>query len=285
MSDTQSAPHEELWKRLLTGKLTRTQLLKAAAAGTILGIMPGGALAEGGPGQSFPFYPAVQGTYTPESIQEILNNIITPAYFAATGISALLAAPARYGLSGLGLTITQAIAAQEQYHIDFWTAQGAVPVTTSFTAPASVINNPGGALAASEISAAVQTAMYMTATREFAELGQPELAKWAYQTGAQEAEQRVTFRFLEALAGNTAAVPPNNKAFETDLFLYTRDGIAAYRALGFIGGSGLPFTYPGRDTILALAGPMAAAVQQKKPNNATSSVVITGPQSLTGERP
>lgn len=285
MGDDHANHGNDLWEKYLSGRLTRAQLLGAVAAGAVALAEPGAAGAQGRPGAvSFPFYPAVQGTYTPESLQEILNDIVTPAYFATAGISVLLSAPAQYGLIGLALTVTQAIVAEEQYHIDFWTSKGAVPVTTSFTAPPSVIASPEAALGASEISATIQTANFMTAVREFAEQGQPELAKWAYQTGAQEAGQRVAYRFLAALGGNTAAVPPNNKAFETDLFLYTRDAIAAYRVLGLIGGNGTPFSYPGRHAILALAGPMASAVLQKMPNDATSSVTITGSASLTGAR-
>ncbi|HZU12306.1 MAG TPA: hypothetical protein VFB58_05660 [Chloroflexota bacterium] len=283
MSDDQTSQGSDLWKSYVSGKVTRAQLLAAVASGAAALAVPGAAGAAGGPRTlSFPFYPAVQGTYTPESIQDILNNIVTPAYYAISGITIILSQPSQFGLSGLALTITQAIAAQEQYHIDFWTSKGAVPVTTSFTAPASVLT-PAGAAATSEISATIQTANFMTAAREFAELGQPELAKWAYQTGAQEAGQRVAYRFLEALGGATGVLP-NNKAFETDLFLYTRDAINAYRLLGLIGGNGTPYSYPGRDAVLAAAGPMASAVLQQVPNNATSSVTITGPTSLTGER-
>lgn len=108
------------------------------------------------------------------------------------------------------LRSAQADAAIEQYHIDFWTAVGGTPITTTFTrAPADP--------SAFEARNDVHIALYMAAVREFAELGQPSLAKWAFQAGALKAESRVDARWLQALSGNAAGNPPNNKAFETDL--------------------------------------------------------------------
>jgi hypothetical protein len=124
-------------------------------------------------------------------------------------------------------------------------------------------------------------AAYMTATREFAELGQPLLAKYAYQIGGTEAEHRVLARAALALAGSTSHIPPNNKAYETDLFVYVRDAAAVLVQLGFIGGSGASASYPGRAAALTAAGPMATAVIQQSPNNATTSVTASG--DLTGQ--
>lgn len=78
--------------------------------------------------------------------------------------------------------------------------------------------------------------------------------------------------------------PPNNKAFETDLLLYVRDALDLWKAQGLIGGLGPTLVYPGRDAVLAAAGPMASAVLQKTPDNAGSTVVYTGPESVNGER-
>lgn len=125
----------------------------------------------------------------------------------------------------------------------------------------------------------------MTATREFAELGQPTLAKHAYQIGAVEAESRALFRASLDLHGVAGADPPGNKAFETDLLLYVRDALSVVTALGLIGGPFPPVPYPGRDAALAAAGPEADRVVQITPNNASSSFVFSGPASLTAERP
>lgn len=269
----------------LMGKITRGQMLRAATAGVAVATLPVTVTQADEPGGSYPYYPNVHGRYTPESIPDILNTLITISDFAAAAIWVALLTPDAYGLKGLGLTVGQSIAAAEQYHADFLASLGAVPVTTNFTIPKTLVNNPAGFLAAAEISATLQVSMYMTAVREFAELGQPELAKWAYQTGAQEAEQRATLRTLEALAGVPSAAIPLNKAFETDLFLHVRDALGVYRALGLIGGDGIPFQYPGRNAVLIVAGPVASAMLQKTPNNASTTITLTPTTDLTGERP
>jgi hypothetical protein len=105
-----------------------------------------------------------------------------------------------------------------------------------------------------------------------------------YQMGTQVAEQRAIFRTLQAVDGVATAVPPNNKAFATDLFLYSTDVLAVLKKLGLIGGSAPAVSYPGRDAVLAAAGPMAGALLQKKPNNASSTLTITGPASVNAER-
>ena len=110
----------------------------------------------------------------------------------------------------------------------------------------------------------------MTATREFAELGQPTLAKLMTQLATREAESGERSR--EA-SGN----PISPSAFETDLFLYTRDGLDALRGLGLIGGSGPVAPYPGRGAILAAAGPWTGRTVQRRPNNAGSSITVRGP--------
>jgi hypothetical protein len=180
-------------------------------------------------------------------------------------------------------TILQAVLAQEQYHADFLSSLGAQSLTDTFTIPsAAPLSSQAGFLKTMEMGETIGTASYMTAAREFAELGQPTLVKYAYQIGATEAEHRVLARAALALGGDTSSIPPNNKAFETDLFLYVRDVYSLFKQLGFVGGTGTTVTYPGRTAALALAGPMAGAVTQKTPNNASTSV--TAADNLTAER-
>jgi len=238
----------------------------------------------GTPGQlSFPFFPQTTGTYTTEAITDILNILVTASYLKATGVTANLVAgrnvpfPGEPAGSNLTLRSSQADAAIEQYHIDFWTSVCGTPIITTFT------QGPANATAF-EARNDVHIAMYMAAVREFAELGQPMLAKWAFQTGAALVEARLDSRWSQALNGNPAGNPPNNKAFQTDLLLYVRDALDLFKALGQIGGSGQTLPYPGRDAVLAAAGPMAGSLLQKTPNNVRASVVFTDTVSLIGER-
>lgn len=286
MDKQESQTHETTMMRLVQSRVSRAQLLAGIGAGLAASFVPAAAGAEGsgtGNALSFPFFPQVTGTYTTEGIRDIMNVLVTAAYLRATLITAnirsgrVIPIPNEPPGSQLGLRLAQADAAKEQYHVDFWSSLGATPVTTTFTA------TPVDA-ASFQARQEVHVALYLTAVREFAELGQPTLAKWAFQAGAEEAEQLVVSRFLQVLGGNAAGNPPNNKAFETDLLLYTRDALDLWKAQGLIGGPGPTLVYPGRDAVLAAAGPMASAVSQKTPNNASSTITYTGPGSLNGER-
>jgi hypothetical protein len=210
--------------------------------------------------------------------------VVTPHCLAATGATLTVGNAATLGLVGWQLSMQQAAVARAQYHIDFLTSLGATPVTTTFTFPPAQFSRRAVNLATAEGAATVLVGTHMTAAREFAELGQPMLAKWMYQMGAAVAEQRAIFRTLQAIDGTPSAIPPNNKAFATDLFLYTRDVIGVLKTLGLIGGGAPSVSYPGRDAVLAAAGPMASAITQKRPNNATSTVTVNSPASVTAER-
>jgi hypothetical protein len=288
MSKHLERPYETAVFESVKRRINRAQLLAALGAGLGAGLLPKMAAADGAGTAvprvlSFPFFPHAKGTYTTEVIMDIFNVLITASYLRATLITSNILAgrvvpiPNEPAGSQLGLRIAQADAAIEQYHIDFWSSYGATPITTTFT------RTPADA-ATLEARQHVHVAMYMAAVREFAELGQPTLAKWAFQAGAIEAEDRAIFRFLQALSGNASGNPPNNKSFETDLLLYVRDALDLFKDLGLIGGSGPSVTYPGRDAVLAAAGPLAGALLQKAPNDAGATVAVTGAGSLAGGR-
>ncbi|PZS09867.1 MAG: hypothetical protein DLM70_01045, partial [Chloroflexi bacterium] len=233
----------------------------------------------------FPFYPQVTtGTYAPEAILDIFNIAQTAEHLAVTFLTAGLGNAATIGLTGLTLEIVQAVLVEEITHVQFLDAAGAMTLTDSFSVPdPKMLTDFTTFFNTLEVADTLFNAAYMTATREFAELGQPTLAKITYQTGSVEAEHRTLARAALALKGVAADIPPNNKAFETDLFLYVRDAAKVLGDLGFLGTAATKASYPGIPTALAAAGAMAqAAVIQKTPNNATSSLTAT--DNLIGER-
>ncbi|MBV9278885.1 MAG: ferritin-like domain-containing protein [Chloroflexi bacterium] len=279
----------------LRARVSRAQLLTAVGLGAAAAALPGGAAAQAttgagtapgfGPGQGFsaPYFPQVQGTYTTENLQDILNIAQTMEYLATTMVNAAVVNAGTLGITGLVLQVLQAALAEEVYHVQFLASMGATPLTTTFTVPdPKILTDYNTFFGNLETLETICNAAYMTATREFAEAGQPTLAKFAYQAGAVEAEHRVMARAALVLHGVATAAPPNNKAFETDYFLYLRDAANVVKSLGFIGGSGQAVAFPGTTTALANARSMASAVIQKVPNNATTSVTAAGP--LTGER-
>ena len=273
--------------------LSRAQLLKAAAAAGIAAV-PSIASAQqvgGFRSESFPYFPQTpSGTYTTESVDEIVSNILTWAAFEVTAATLILTTPtiaSQIGVSsGLPRSFLAAFDAELQLQYDFWSdlVPSAQPKVTTFTIDPTLVPTASAALAVFEALASARVAMMITAVRELAELGQPTLAKYAAQTQGMYAEERAIARVFQALAGNSVATPPNNKAFETDLFLYTRDAVAVLYGLGFINGKGIAVPYPGRAAAFAAAGSDGSAVIQRTPNNATATVTLAGLGGLTGER-
>jgi hypothetical protein len=226
-------------------------------------------------------------------------------YFATTFANVGVTNATALGFTGLTLQALQAALAEEVYHVQFLAATGATPMTTTFTLPDPAVLTSGTVyLRTLEMLETICTAAYLTATREFAELGQPLLAKFAAQAGVVEGEHRVTARTALALLSPTATpspapaptatpgavmtgapgdaapvvsppVPPNNKAFATDYFVHLADAAALLTSLGFIGGTGTAVAFPGTAAALTNAGAAGASVQQRLPNNAVTSATTT----------
>lgn len=158
---------------------------------------------------------------------------------------------------------------------------GAHSLTDTFTTgPATPF--AAASLKGKESSTTIFVGAYMTAAREFGELGQPLLVKWALQAGGAEAEERALARAMMAVQDVPGSNPPNNKAFETDLFLYVRDAYALMAKIGLFGGLPRRLPYPSREHALALSGSTGATVLQRIPNNATVSITL--PAEVTRER-
>ena len=145
--ETKSQMHERdrhgAISTVLGASISRSQILKALAAGLAVAAVPevaGAQAATSGPASSsFPYFPQVSsGTYTPESVPEILGNIATLKMFDASlgafslGNQALLT---RLGVAGPLLTVFQAILAKDEYQVDWLLSlvPRVAPVTTTFT--------------------------------------------------------------------------------------------------------------------------------------------------------
>jgi hypothetical protein len=226
----------------------------------------------------------VQGTYTTEAIQDILNILDTLEHSNVAVHTAALNQAAQLGFDPLALSVVQASVAEEQYHVDFLESLGARTLTDTFTLRAANFTNRIAFFGGMVFVGVTYSAGYMTAAREFAELGQPTLVKYAYQIGVTKAEHGVLGRTLLALAGVSKAIPPNDKAFETDHWVYVRDLYKFLQDLGLFGKSEVTVTYPGRDAALAAAGPMANAVNQRAPNNASVSSTSANAGTITAGR-
>lgn len=290
--------YEETMRDFLSGHLSRAQLLKAAGVGAALVAIPGTALASATPvtptpttstnpgtgsaplaSPNLPFYPdpglTKSGTYTSENVADILNIAQTAEYFAVTFLTAALGNASTIGLTGLTLEIVQAILAAEVLHVQFLTAVGATPLTTNFTIPdPKALTDFTTFFKNVEAADTIFVGAYLAAIREFAELGQPQLSKIAAQFMGVEAEHRVLARAaLATVKNDSASMPPNNKGYETDLFLYVREAAALLGALGFVGGTGAPAAFPGLDAAKKATG--GITLIQTAPNSAAEGSTTT----------
>jgi hypothetical protein len=279
---TSQAPPDAGWS------LSRVQFLTAAVVGLAAAGLPAASRAAAKPqplSYSYPFFPQVMGTYTPEAVGDILNMLLTGEQWPVAILTAQLSEPVPADVSPLDLDVARAWLAKSVDHVLFLESQGAQSLSDTFATPGplvydrSVPRHKG-----KEVFTTIMTGAYMTAGREFAELGEPLLSKWMYQLGAAQAEERVLARTVLTIYGAPESTPPNNKGAETDLFIYVRDAYRLLDTMGFFGGYPNKVGYPPRDAVLAAAGPMAAAVVQAVPNNASVSSTIANIAAITNER-
>lgn len=253
MSEEGNLQADLVMRPYLQKRVSRARLLAGAGAGALLAVLPGAGFAQ---------------TTTTESVQDIINIADTAERLAVTVLTAAVKNASQLGLSGILLAFVQAALAEEQYHADFLEANGAKPLTDTFTVPdPKILTDQKTFFHTIEAAETLFIGAYMAAVREFTDLKQPVLAKYAYQIGAVEAEHRAHVRAGMALTGDTTGVPPNNKAFETNVVATVGDAAKQLQTLGFIGGSGTQVMYPGRAAALQAAAPMLGAVLETTPNN------------------
>lgn len=244
---------ESMVRGLLQARVSRAQLLAGAGAGLALAAVP-----------------VVAGAQTgaPETVQDIINIADTAEHLAVTLLTAAVGNASQLGLTangGLLLDVVQAALAEEQYHADYLESAGAKTLTDTFTVPdPKILTDFSTFFTTVEALEAAFVAAYIRASTEFSQMNNPQLAQVAMEIGGVEAEHRALARAALALAGMDND-PPNNVAFESDLFNTVADAAKALQALGFIGGSGTQVTYPGRAAALTAAGAMATAVTNQTP--------------------
>lgn len=263
MSNDGTTQREHAMRRYLEARVSRTQLLVAAGAGAALAFAPKIAGAQ---------------STTPETVQDIINIADTAEHLAITLLTGAVDSASSIGLTGLVLDVVKAALAEEVYHADFLESAGAKTLTDTFTVPdPKILTDFSTFFNTVETLETAFVAAYLAAVGEFTTLGHPDLAKYAFEIGAVEAEHRTLARAALALNGATTDIPPNNVAFESKLFATVGAAAAALQQAGFIGGSGTQVTYPGRTAALAAAGSMASAVMNQAPTNATPTRAYPAP--------
>ena len=221
-----------------------------------------------------------------ETVEQIINIAITAEALAVTLLGGAVAS-AEAGMydepiPDLVVEILKAARAEEQFHYDYLAAEGAVPLTTTFTVPDPALLTSTSTLFTTLV--ALETAFvaaYMAAAYRFAELGQVELVKIAVQTAAVEGEHRVLANYV------LGTRPADNYAFYPNLFPSVGAAAQALIDLGFIGGSGTEVSYPGPGEIDASmvenTEPSGLSVSCMVPMVSSGATVLTA--ALTGADP
>lgn len=308
MTNTEGSTIGDLRALVQERRLTRASLLKAAGFGLAAAAFPLGAEAQA----TFPFFPAVQGTYTTEEGLKIAVVLHTMAHFATSLLTAAVKSNAlKLKGNSLLLAIVQAGVMEEDLHAEIMDTITAPYLDVPTGTPLSAVFFQGGAgqnatlpngatyirftlpdpkiltdqktfFTAWESIQSLSVAAYVAAVREFAELGQPTLAKWAAQILGIEAEHRVLARTALALLGDGSSVPPNNKGFETEYLLYVRDAAATLINWGFWAGSGQAIPFANPTAARGAAGPMATSCTPLHPGSFFSPGSACGPASSNG---
>jgi len=186
-----------------------------------------------------------------DSFQDVISILATAEAFAVTVLGVALENASRGKLS-LDAEQKQAITAaraEEQAHYAFLIEAGAKPLTATFTLPDQkiVTDVPTFLKTLIELEE-LFVAAYIAAAQVFAVLGKPEWVAHALAIGAVEAQHRVAARFFAVEAGLIKG-PPNDVAFEKAKFSSVGAAAAELKELGFIGGGGTHFNYPGPGSI------------------------------------
>lgn len=182
-----------------------------------------------------------------ETVKEIVDIAATAEALAVAALGAALASAEAgdLNLNTEQIAVVQAARYAEQKHYEFLVEAGAEPLTTTFTLPdtAIITNVPTFLMTVIGLEEAF-IAAYMAAAQVFAIRKQPSLVEYAVSTGAVEAEHRAHARFYAVEAGLIEGVP-NDVAYEKALFTSVGAAAAALQSLGWIGGTGPEFNYPG----------------------------------------
>ena len=135
--------------------------------------------------------------------------------------------------------LIRAAQCEEAAHFNNLVAAGAAPDTSKYSIPDQTFENPTSFLATWMDLERIMVGMYMAASRQLAANGDLDLVEVAYQIGVVEAQHLALIRQL------TGERIPADRAFPAWQYHETAEALAEIRSLGFIGGRGTPYDYPG----------------------------------------
>jgi hypothetical protein len=173
------------------------------------------------------------------SIAATINALITLEAFSVTLYGAARGRGDKLALDGATKPFVLASQCEDEAHYHFFEAAGALSSTTTFTVSENKVSTPATFFGALVPLGSIFVGAYMSAARQFASLGIMRLVEVAYQIGAVEAQHHALARMF---AGEKLA---SDRAFAKWMFNSPADALGAIKDLGYIGGRGETFSFPG----------------------------------------
>jgi hypothetical protein len=205
-------PTEGLTRRVLLKRATVTAAMASAA-------IPGEALAQS----------------TSSDVTTIINTAITAEALAVTYLTGLIQNASATGVTKF-LDVLKAANAAEYDHYKALKSLGAKPLTTRFWAPDAFFK-PGEPFKVLETAETLFVDAYLIGATTFAKAGKPDLARYAGEIGAVEAQHLALVR----LAQNKL---PDDRAFQAYPITNIGGVVAALEKAGI--GFGKPGATPGK---------------------------------------
>lgn len=220
--------------------LTRRALIQRAAitAAVASAALPGEALAQG----------------SSNDVTTIVNTAVTAEALAITYLTGLIKNASATGVSKF-VDVLKAANAAEYDHYKALKSLGAKPLTLKFWAPDAFFK-PGEPFKVLEIAETLFVDAYLIGVTAFSSAGKPDLARYAGEIGAVEAQHLTLARFAQGKL-------PNNRAFEGYAITDIKGIVAALEKAGV--GFGKQGATPGK--FYSFAPPPSSALAKIKNNS------------------
>ncbi|MDQ2906203.1 MAG: ferritin-like domain-containing protein [Ktedonobacteraceae bacterium] len=166
----------------------------------------------------------------PNDVVAILTVARTAEQLAVTFYSNGIANASALGIQGDNLAYLKAALIEEQIHQQFFTAHGGQSLADTFSFPqgAKTFEDLGTFIATQQQLEGVFDSAFLSAIREFADMGHSDLAQIAGQIACIESEHRALGRAIGGL------VPADNWAYAPVLIAQVADAPALVQQAGYL---------------------------------------------------
>ena len=173
------------------------------------------------------------------ALTDVLGDAVTAEGLLVTLLGVARTRAGELGLDDATVRLVRATQCEEEAHFNNLVAAGASPSTGRYTISDQVFENPTSFLTTWMDLERIMVGMYMIVTRQIAASGDLDLVEMTYQIGVVEAQH---LALLRQLSGERL---PADRAFVPWQYHASAGAIAEIASLGFIGGKGTPYDYPG----------------------------------------